>query len=220
MNRVALALVVTLALVGSACATDDETGETGVLTPAPTESPTPTEEGQVDDPAGTPPEGHIPDPDSCDGEIGAIEVEDVTVPDHASCTLEGTTVHGNIEVGSDASLEARSVSVDGDIQAEGALSVNVVDSTVEGNVQLEEGGRSKVSGTTIDGDLQWSGLEDTLEATDNTIDGNLQANDNTGGLTIRGNTIGGNLECEDNDPAPEGGDNEVDGDREGQCAEL
>jgi hypothetical protein len=208
---IARVVAVMLALALVACATDDgRTGETGVLTPAP--SPT------IDDPAGTPPDGGDVDPRRCDGEIGAVVVEEVEVPDGASCTLNGTTVEGNVTVGRESTLEARSVAVDGDLQGRGALAVNVVDSTVDGNIQVDDGGSSTVAGTTIDGDLQWDDQEGALEATGNTIDGNLQAEGNRGGLTVEDNTINGNLECEDNDPAPSGGGNQVDGDMEGQCA--
>jgi hypothetical protein len=211
-----LTILMTLALILAACATDDDpgtAGETGVLTPEPEAT------DLIDDPpAGSPPESDDVDPENCNGQIGAVVVERVSVPDDASCTLDGTTVEGNVEVGRGGTLEARSVAVDGNLQAQGALAVNIADAEIDGNLQLSDGGSSTVIGTRIDGNLQLENHDGALELTDNTINGNLQATDNTGGLTIDGNTTDGNLDCSGNDPAPTGGGNRVEGNMEGQCS--
>ena len=39
-------------------------------------------------------------------------------------------------------------------------------------------------------------------------------------LVIGNNTVDGNLQCEDNNPAPTGGGNTVEGDKEDQCSGL
>lgn len=157
----------------------------------------------------------------CTSSIGAETVDNVQVPDGASCTLTGTVVEGNVTVGTGATLTATDVDVDGNIQAEGHGDVTVTGSSrVGGSVQIEQGASADVRGTTITGDLQYFSNTGTLSASDNTIGGNVQATQNSGGLDIRGNTIGGNLQCSANDPAPTGGDNVVEGSAEDQCAAL
>ena len=46
-------------------------------------------------------------PEACRGLIRAIEVEQVVVPQGATCTLEGTVVDGSVLVRRDATLIAR-----------------------------------------------------------------------------------------------------------------
>ena len=157
-------------------------------------------------------------PGACDGFIGAVTVDEVTVPPGATCTLVRTRVEGNISVGSGATLVARGVVVDGDIESEGARAVTVTDkSSIGGNLQLEDGGSSTVKGARIDGDLAWESQGGALVAIGNTIGGNLAADENRGRLTISGNHVGGDLQCEENTPAPEVAGNTVGGNAEGQC---
>lgn len=55
----------------------------------------------------------------------------------------------------------------------------------------------------------------------NEVDGSLIVNKNQGqAVQITDNTVGGTLTCDRNRPAPVGGGNTVDGDREGQCGTL
>jgi hypothetical protein len=57
--------------------------------------------------------------------------------------------------------------------------------------------------------------------TGNTVGGTVTLTDNYGRpLLVEGNTIAGDLDCEGNIPAPEGGDNSVDGTVAGQCVGL
>jgi hypothetical protein len=184
--------------------------------PAPTAQPS-------DDLSVAPPseDPHKALPGSCRGTVGATTVEEVDVPVGATCTLEGTTVDGNVTIGGGATLVARNVSIDGDVQAEGALVVDVIGpSTIGGNFQIEDGGSSTITGTRIDGDLKWESQNGRLDARGNTIGGNLQADDNGGGLTLSGNNLGGDLQCEGNTTPPVGGGNSVHGAREDQCANL
>ena len=77
----------------------------------------------------------------CTGRLGAVYLDNIFVPDGASCTLDGTRAKGNIVVGTGAALSARSVSVNGNLQAEGAHSVRVHGrSTFGGSVQIVQGG--------------------------------------------------------------------------------
>jgi hypothetical protein len=158
-------------------------------------------------------------PGHCDGTIGSRTVDEVDVPSGATCTLEGTTVNGNVSVGVNGTLVARRVAVDGDVEGEGARLVEVSDnSTIGGNLQQEQGGSSAVRDSQIHGDLQWSEQSGWLAVQRTGVSGNLQADQNSGGLKISDNRIGGDLECEQNTPAPTGGDNTVSGHRSGQCA--
>jgi hypothetical protein len=160
-------------------------------------------------------------PGSCRGTIGATSVEEVDVPVGATCTLDGTTVAGNVTIEGGGTLVARNISVDGDVQAEGALVVNVTGrSTIGGNFQIEDGGSSTITGARIDGDLKWESQSGRLEARGNAIGGNLEADDNGGGLTLSGNVLGGDLQCEGNSTPPGGGGNSIHGDSENQCANL
>ena len=62
---------------------------------------------------------------TCRGALGAVTVDAVTVPNGATCTLTGTQVRGNIDVGSGATLQATGVTVGGNVQARGHARVAV-----------------------------------------------------------------------------------------------
>src|SRR5690242_14692780 len=67
-------------------------------------------------------------PGHCQGRVGDVSIDgDVTVPDRATCELDGTRVEGNVSVGHGARLVARGVDVDGDVEGEGAAAVEVTD---------------------------------------------------------------------------------------------
>jgi hypothetical protein len=159
-------------------------------------------------------------PRHCDGRIGRTSVDEVDVPPGATCTLQRTTVNGNVSVGAGGTLVARGVAVDGDVEGEGARLVAMTGhSWVGGNLQLEQGGSSAVSDSQIRGDLQTAQQTGALAVLHNSVGGNLQVGQNSGRVTISGNRIGGDLECEQNTPAPRGSDNRVSGHRAGQCAD-
>lgn len=163
-------------------------------------------------------------PESCRGAIGAITVEQVIVPQGATCTLEGTRVRGNIEVERDATLVARGVRVVGNVQAENQREVRVGrSSVVGGDVQVLQGARASVNDTLIGGDLVLDQNRGALEARRNRIGGSIQVFSNRAsgaGPVIERNRIDGNLQCKDNLPAPTGGGNVVQGSREDQCRRL
>ena len=137
---------------------------------------------------------------TCTTSLGAITVNNLTVPQGFACTLAGTLVEGTVKVEAGATLDASSISVDGNLQADGAASVNVSGSTIGGSLQVVKGGASLLSSSFVDGDVQFF--------------------ENNGGLVISNNTIGGNLQCKENDPAPTGGGNIVQGNKEDQCSDL
>jgi len=157
----------------------------------------------------------------CRGTIRATTVDNLRVPQYASCVLLGTRVKGTIKVEFNATLRAEDVIVVGNVQAENAKSVRVLDgSRVGGSVQVKQGGGAVVSDSRINGDIQYDSNSAMLRALRNRVGGNVQAFQNTGGFEVRRNTIDGNLQCKENTPRPIGGANIVGGNKEDQCARL
>ncbi len=157
----------------------------------------------------------------CRGFIGAKTVDNLRVPENATCNLSGTRVKGTIYVGINATLTAWNIIVIGNVHAENSKQVNVLEgSRIGGSVQVALGGGSSVNDSFIDADLQYGGNSGILRAMRNSIGGNLQVLRNTGKVDIRKNVIDGNLQCTENVPAPIGGANVVGGTKEGQCRRL
>ena len=157
----------------------------------------------------------------CRGTIRATTVDNLRVPQYASCVLLGTRVKGTVKVEFNATLRAEDIVVVGNVQAENAKSVRVLDgSRVGGSVQVKQGGGAVVSDSRIDGDIQYDSNLAMLRALRNKVGGSIQAFQNTGGLEVRRNTIDGNLQCKENSPPPTGGGNIVGGNKEDQCARL
>lgn len=159
----------------------------------------------------------------CRGTIGSTTVDNLRVPQGASCTLNGTRVEGTVKVERAATLVASGIRVKGNVQSEGFKNITVREgSRVVGSVQLEngrDGGTGRLLNSTVNGDVQYFSNSARMVASGNTILANLQANQNTGGLVIRNNTISENLQCQANNPRPTGGGNTA-GDKEDQCARL
>jgi hypothetical protein len=141
----------------------------------------------------------------CRGSLGAITVDNLRVPDNATCTLTGTYVKGTIKVESAATLRATNVRVIGNVQAEDHKLVVVKGSRVGGSVQLVQGGTKGVRSATL---------------TSNRVNGDIQLFENRGPQTVSNNRVGGNLQCKENRPAPTGTGNIVDGNKEDQCRNL
>jgi hypothetical protein len=156
----------------------------------------------------------------CRGALGAITVDNLRVPQSATCTLDGTRVKGTAKVGRNAALFATHIRVIGNVQGENARRVNLVGSRVGGSVQVVQGRAATVRATTINGDLLYDDQSAALRAINNNVGGNIQAFQNTGGVEIRVNRVDGNLQCKANVPRPTGGGNIVQGNKEDQCARL
>lgn len=156
----------------------------------------------------------------CRGTIGEVTVDNLRVPQNATCTLNGTRVEGTIKVERDATLKAFGIRLIGNVQAEEARKVVVRNGSVGGSVQIVQGGAARIVGARITGDILFDEQDRDLAANRNRIGGNLQAFQNTGGLSINDNRIDGNLQCKKNDPAPTGGGNVVQGSKEDQCEGL
>jgi hypothetical protein len=158
---------------------------------------------------------------SCTGTVEAVTVDNVRVPDNATCTLHGTTVEGTVYVESNATLYAIGAKIDGNIQAENSTRVDVTaGSSVGGSIQIVQSGAATIDSVAVIGDVLFDSNDQALVATGNTVGGNVQAFQNTGGVHIAGNTIDGNLQCKENTPPPTGGNNVVNGSAEDQCANL
>jgi hypothetical protein len=137
---------------------------------------------------------------TCRGTLNGITVDNLRVPQGATCTLRGTKVQGTVKVERGATLYASSIRVIGNVQAEGAARVNVVSSRVGGSIQIVQGRHSKVDRNAVKQDVQYFS--------------------NRGSVSITGNRINGNLQCKSNVPAPTGGGNIVQGNKQDQCARL
>jgi hypothetical protein len=155
----------------------------------------------------------------CRGALGAVTVDNLRVPQDATCTLDGTKVKGTITVKAGATLLARGVRVVGNVQAENARKVVVRNaSRVGGNVQVKQGGSAKVLSSLVKQDIQYDANRLYLKANDNEVRGSIQIVGNFGGAEIFRNIVNGNLQCKENSPAPIGGANVVGGNKEDQCA--
>jgi hypothetical protein len=142
----------------------------------------------------------------CRGAIGATSIDgDVVVPQGASCTLLGTRVDGNVKVYRNATLAVRGARIGGNIQADNHRRVIVTKrdgrrTRVGGSIQLKQGGGGKLIKVVVGSDIQ------------------LFSND--GRFKVRRNRVDGNLQCKSNRPAPVGGRNVVQGNKEDQCRRL
>jgi hypothetical protein len=156
----------------------------------------------------------------CRGSLGAVTVDNLRVPQGATCSLDRTEVKGTIKVERNATLRAERVKVIGNVQGENAHRVNVRSSRVGGSVQVVQGKFARIAGTTIKADILFDENARALSASANTVNGNIQVFQNTGGVSISQNRVDGNLQCKENVPAPTGGGNIVQGNKEDQCARL
>ena len=87
------------------------------------------------------------------------------------------------------------------MQGEGHTRVVLVGrSMIDGSVQLKQGGSARIEGANVNGDIQLFS--------------------NRGSQVVRNNYVDGNLQCKSNVPAPTGGGNRVEGNKEDQCRRL
>jgi hypothetical protein len=155
----------------------------------------------------------------CRGTIGARSLDNVIVPENASCTLQGTKLKGTLKVSNGASLQANAANINGNVQAEGALNVKLTDSQIGGSIQIKQGGAASINTSWVKGDIQFDENLLPLSAYKNTVGGSIQVMKNSGGAALNGNIIDGNLQCKENAPAPVGSGNRATS-KEDQCASL
>ena len=156
----------------------------------------------------------------CRGRIGAIQLDNVFVPDGATCVLEKTRLKGSLVVGTGGKLTAKSVSVNGNVQAEEALKVTITGrSMIGGSVQLVQGYEVNVTGAKVEGTILIDENTGPVTASRNRVNGDVQLFKNSGGARLVDNVIKGNLQCKENTPPPTGSGN-VAASKEDQCARL
>jgi hypothetical protein len=137
---------------------------------------------------------------TCRGPIGAATVDNLRVPQGATCVLNGTRIKGRIRVLQGATLRATSIRVIGNVQGENHAHVELRGSRVGGSVQLVQGGSAAIGRNAVKGDIQLF--------------------ENRRPTSIRRNRVDGNLQCKANSPRPGGGGNIVQGSKQDQCARL
>ena len=157
----------------------------------------------------------------CTGSLGAITVENLIVPDNASCTLNGTIVIGNLTVKHNATLLAYAAQVGNDAKADGAARVSFYPgSSVGHDLHVSKSEAADIQSIDVKNNLVFNENSQAVSAAGSTIGKDFQATKNTGGVSINNNTIGGNLQCKDNNPPPSGSGNLVSGNMENQCANF
>lgn len=157
----------------------------------------------------------------CNGTLGAVTKDNVRVPQSGTCIMEGTRVKGTISVQRSATLRASNVVVLGNVQAENARRVTVNRrSRIGGSIQIVQSGAAAINNVIVDGSIQLESNARPLAITNNTVGADVQAFQNTGVVEISDNVIDGNLQCKSNNPAPTGGGNTVQGNKEDQCSGL
>lgn len=158
---------------------------------------------------------------ACRGTLNAVTVDNLRVPQNATCKLNRTVVNGTINVGRKATLVASRVRVVGNVQAENAKNVVVNRSSrVGGSIQVEQGGAATVTASRITHDIQYDANNRRLKANGNKVGGSIQVIGNSGGAEISRNVVNGDLQCKENRPAPTGGNNVVGGNKQDQCARF
>jgi hypothetical protein len=189
----------------------------------------------------------VPDGEVCEL-AGTRVLGSVRVGTGAALFAEGIDLGGSLDVRGDADVSldrgeiagsvkanragaavfAQRLTVAGTLEARGADILDLRDSVVEGNFYVRDTREGSLfCGNTLNGNSEFTGNSGqlTLGAGDgfcdgNRIDGNVKVAGNRGFTEIGDNDVGGNLTCSGNDPAPAGGGNRVEGNREGQCAAL
>jgi len=140
-----------------------------------------------------------------------------------TCEISDTSVQGDIEI-KGGTVNIRDSHIGGDIRSKGGAVQLSGGVTVEGDLritQAEEDSGFLGDDNRIKGVVEYKGNAGYLLAHYGTIGRGMQVENNTGGASIIGNIVqDGNLVCRGNDPPPTGFDNQVSGDRRGQCADA
>lgn len=141
----------------------------------------------------------------------------MTVPSGATCTLvPGTTVNGNVQVGTGGTLIDHGAAIGGNLQANGATRI-VLDGggTIRGNLQIQglssapSGSHNALCNTVVRGNVQIQGNSAaSLIDIGNvgvcsggaglTVSGNLQVQNNVGQVSLGGNSANGNIQVQNN----------------------
>lgn len=156
----------------------------------------------------------------CPPNRGAVIIDGNVVVRNGACTLNRTTVKGNVLVYSGGSLTTIGARIDGNIQAKDAISVTVTKSTfVDGDIQLENlrGSSSAVTDSTVMGNIQLKTNRQAVTVSRNEVDGDIQFESlrvfsSTDKGSVTGNLVKGNIQLKSNYLPLTVASNDVDGD--------
>lgn len=150
---------------------------------------------------------------TCVSALSNTVVQNVIVPQGATCTLTDVTVRGNIEAKETSRVTIRRGSVNGDIIGEAGSQVRLNRGNVNGSVQGKAAALVSIAGTTVAKDIV---IEETATFVINTgaragnlevlksgnasvtgvqISGNLKFEENYGAVSASSNRVGGNFEA-------------------------
>jgi cytoskeletal protein CcmA (bactofilin family) len=91
----------------------------------------------------------------CDGTFTGITVRRVTVKPNDSCTLNRSTVTGDVKVRTNAYFEANDTSIGGDVEGKSALTIFIRDgSSVGGDVEAKRTPQLFLFTSTVTGDIE------------------------------------------------------------------
>ena len=96
----------------------------------------------------------------------------------------------------------------------------VGNSTIGGSYQVVQGRNAGIVHSIVQGGILLDDNTRGLTVRANRVNDSIQVFQNTGGVKIESNRVDGNLQCKENAPAPTGGGNIVQGNKEDQCASL
>jgi hypothetical protein len=136
----------------------------------------------------------------CVGELGAVVVENLLVPNGAACTLGGTTVLGNVKVKADARLSADSATIAGDVMLAPRSIFVISDSAIGGNVVCTQcrvvNMRFMFDPTgsiSTSGNVQIRGMDDGSVSIEGWAMASLEVRDSSGHFSLTENTVSGDL---------------------------
>ena len=149
-----------------------------------------------------------------------MTLDNLRVPQGATCTLNGTRLQETLKVERGATLRARTVRVNGNVQAKAPSASPFWTPRSAAAFSLSRAVQPTCAATQSPADILFNDNSGALASINNVIGDNLQAFKNTGGVTVSSNRIDGNLQCKENAPRPTGGGNIVQGNKEDQCRIL
>jgi len=154
--------------------------------------------------------GPPPPPGTCQSTVGATTLNgNTTVPAGKTCTLNGTTVVGNLTV--NGTLVADGAHIVGNLTATGAESFALDGVNVDGNGTFTgTQNASQICSSKFNGGLTVSGSTGPVNiggapcGSGNTFNGNGTVSSNNAQITVSNNKFNGNLACTGNTPKPNG----------------
>jgi hypothetical protein len=156
--------------------------------------------------AGTTIEGLVVRPTDCSTTINAGVLDNVVVPDGATCTLNGTNVTGSIKVGTGSSLFTNAATVGGNVQGTDApQTVIMLDTNIGQSVHIEQAvGRITIgnAGCAVDPivgiDVHLANNHGLIALCYLSVGNNMILQGNTRTMGIFHNDIGNNLIVQEN----------------------